>query len=1214
MKKQFTFFSNLAAALLVMVFAVYSLGVNAQTIKFTDNIAKQGYSLTQSDANNVRLTYSVTEFTLADAMINGEAMQDVQLPGVFLPTDEGYPNVPSDAKYIAIPQGSTPVLKILNQRTTVYHNVNVAPSPRIPLDSDTGPLHFEKNPQVYNENAFYPSSPVKISEITQIRGVDVILLGITPFQYNPVTKDLVVYQDLEVEVEFQGGNGTFGDVSYRSRFWDPILSDALYNFSSLPEVDYAKQIEQMNAPSETEVYEYIIITPTGQDFQNWADTIRKFRTEQGIKTGVFTLTDVGGNTTSAIEAFINNAYNTWNPKPAACLLLGDFGTDATKNVISPIWDNYCASDNIYADVTGNSMPDVVFSRITANNNDQLTVMVTKFLNYERNPPTNPNFYNKPITALGWQTERWFQICSETVGGFFKNVQGKDPVRINEIYSGTPGTIWSTATNTNTVVNYFGPNGQGYIPSAPNTLGAWSGGTATMINNAINSGCFLLQHRDHGMETGWGEPSYTNGHINNLNNADLTFVMSINCLTGKYNWGGECFTEKFHRHTKLGQNAGALGLIAASETSYSFVNDCYVWGVYDNWWPEFMPTYGSTPLPRGTLPSFGNAAGKYFLQQSSWPYNTSNKPVTYALFHHHGESFSVIYSELPQVLTVTHDPEINLTSSTFSITATEGASVALTVDGTIVGVQTATSAPLVFNLPTNMVLGQNFVVTATKQNFRRYRSIVPVISDVLTAQFSASATQGCETLAVDFTDLSSGTPTSWEWTFEGANPASSTSQNPTGIVYGAEGSYTVTLKVGDGTDFHTTTMTNYISVNNYPAAPISNDTASCVGQAVPDLVASGENVKWYSDANLTTLAGTGNTFTTGLTSAGTYKYYVTQSAGICQSEPTEVTLVISNFPMVSVTAFEPVCANTEAFEPGNATPTGGIWTGTGITNNVFDPATAGVGSHELTYTYTNQYGCTNYAVASVMVNDLPAVSLASFGEICENGTPVTLSGGSPEGGVYSGAGVDNGIFNPSLSGAGEIPVGYTVVDATTTCTNTATSNYMVNPVPVVAFPTDTTVCHNHTVELNATFPNSTYLWSTGSAEAIIVIDTTGVGLSGYKTISVDVTTSKGCTKNSEIVITFTDCTGIGELTNVIGMNVYPNPSNGQFTLELNSAVDMNVNLRLVNVFGTTLWKAEKVTVNGNYITRLNLNTLSDGVYFVILENNGSSVSRKLIIKK
>jgi PKD repeat protein len=46
--------------------------------------------------------------------------------------------------------------------------------------------------------------------------------------------------------------------------------------------------------------------------------------------------------------------------------------------------------------------------------------------------------------------------------------------------------------------------------------------------------------------------------------------------------------------------------------------------------------------------------------------------------------------------------------------------------------------------------------------------------------------------VNFGDLSGGNPGSWEWTFEGGNPSSSTEQNPQNIVYDSEGSYNVTL--------------------------------------------------------------------------------------------------------------------------------------------------------------------------------------------------------------------------------------------------------------------------------------------------------------------------------------------------------------------------------------------------------------------------------------
>ena len=161
------------------------------------------------------------------------------------------------------------------------------------------------------------------------------------------------------------------------------------------------------------------------------------------------------------------------------------------------------------------MPDIVFARITAQNATQLESMIKRNLDYERNPPTSPSFYNKPITALGWQTERWFQICSEVVGGFWKNALGKEPVRINEIYQGTPGSIWSSAPNTATVVGVFGPAGLGYIPASPAELGNWNGGNASQINSAINAGSFMLMHRDHGYEFGWGEPSYTNTNINGL---------------------------------------------------------------------------------------------------------------------------------------------------------------------------------------------------------------------------------------------------------------------------------------------------------------------------------------------------------------------------------------------------------------------------------------------------------------------------------------------------------------------------------------------------------------------------------------------------------------------------------------------------------------------------------------------------------------------------
>ena len=188
---------------------------------------------------------------------------------------------------------------------------------------------------------------------------------------------------------------------------------------------------------------------------------------------------------------------------------------------------------------------------------------------------------------------------------------------------------------------------------------------------------------------------------------------------------ECFTEKFHRHKSGGENAGALALNAASEVSYSFVNDTYVWGAFDNMWPDFMPDYGSTPAERGILPAFGSAAGKYFLEQSSWPYNTNNKEVTYNLFHHHGDAFTVVYTEVPQMLTVNHDPILYAGVSAFDVTANEGALIALTVNGEIIGTATSTGSATTIDIP-GQVPPDQVIVTITLKDYYRYSSVVSVI--------------------------------------------------------------------------------------------------------------------------------------------------------------------------------------------------------------------------------------------------------------------------------------------------------------------------------------------------------------------------------------------------------------------------------------------------------------------------------------------------------
>lgn len=1158
----------------LIAFVFVALAAFPQSFSYADAWGKNGFNLQSSKATSVEVIYSVPSFALEDFPVNGQNLKTIMLPGALLFNDEGMPNLPGQGRYIAIPQGAVPHLNIVSQRTVTIPNIEMSPAPNIPAGNDDRPMRYVKNPLIFSTNAFYPADPVRISGVQKIRGVDVVMLGITPFQYNPVTKDLIVYRDIKVEITFTGGNGHFGDDAFRSPNWDPIINDAILNSASLPVIDYHKRLQSLSKKTRSEECQYVIISPTGPDFLRWADSIANFRNQQGILTKVFKVSDIGGNTVNAIESWVDEAYNTWTIKPEAVLLLGDYGTDETKNIIAPIvtmdggaGNETFPSDHKYADVNNDDMAEITFARLVANNNDQLTILCSKFLNYERNPPMDTSFYQHPITALGWQTERWFQLCSEVVGGYFRSI-GKHPVRINEIYQGTPGSSWSSATNTSQVVNYFGPAGTGYIPSSPNQMPCcWSGGSAADINAAINDGAFILQHRDHGDVNLWGEPEYTNSNVDQLTNTKLPFVMSINCLTGKYNNGSDCLAERFIRLFKNGHNAGALGVIAPSEVSFSFVNDTFVWGMYDNMWPDFMPSYGTNPESHGECPAFGMVAGKYFLQQSNWPYNSGSKQITYFLFHMHGDAYLRLFSEKPQNLTVSHDPEIAEGATTFTITANPGADIALTVNNEIIATGTGSAVgPVVIPIPPQ-VSGTVILVTVTKQNYLRYSSPVLVTSASLGANFVADAEKICVGSSVNFTDLSTGSPSTWEWSFQGGTPATSAVQNPSSIVYNTAGDYSVTLQVTKGTDSKDTTKTAYIHVYNLPTADFQA-TSVCAGTLTEftDLsVANGGNItnwEWnFGDGSTNSFEqNPGHTYAL----PGSYDVILkVTSNGTCQNQITKP--VISLMPPVSTATPTGPSAVCQA-SAGNSYTTTGAAYATSYTWEIV-PAEAGTFNNNNSTT-TLDCSATYSGAATIKVKGVNDCGESPFSqELTINITPLPAAPAQPQG--------------PATVDSYKIP---TSEFTTSGATGAVTYEWFITPGAGTITGADLT----GTVTWNSTYKGSAAVTVQGK-------NTCGTGVSSV-----------------EKMVTVTSTLGVSELSGT-EIEIFPNPTTGKFTLSLRGNNNL-VNISVFNALGAVVFTENNIRIADKVKKTLDLSGMPGGVYSIKVEGDSGIIIRKVVIQK
>lgn len=97
-------------------------------------------------------------------------------------------------------------------------------------------------------------------------------------------------------------------------------------------------------------------------------------------------------------------------------------------------------------------------------------------------------------------------------------------------------------------------------------------------------------------------------------------------------------------------------------------------------------------------------------------------------------------------------------------------------------------------------------------------------NLLNAAFLASAYEIIAGDCINFTDMSTGNPTGWLWSFPGAETPTSTQQNPQNICYYTPGVYDVVLEVQNATNVDTEIVTGCITVSPNTTTPIANFVA------------------------------------------------------------------------------------------------------------------------------------------------------------------------------------------------------------------------------------------------------------------------------------------------------------------------------------------------------------------------------------------------------
>jgi len=259
---------------------------------------------------------------------------------------------------------------------------------------------------------------------------------------------------------------------------------------------------------------------------------------------------------------------------------------------------------------------------------------------------------------------------------------------------------------------------------------------------------------------------------------------------------------------------------------------------------------------------------------------------------------------------------------------------------------------------------------------------------------------------------------------------------------------------------------------------------------------------------------GNSFTPTLAGIGfhTITYTYTDGNGCINAESQSV--IVNALPLVTFSGLSSeYCVDINAVTL-TGIPSGGVFSGNGITGNIFDPSSAGLGSHNITYTYTDGNGCTNDSVKSVLVNSIPTVAFSGLNSTycIDAGSEILL--GTPLGGNFSGNGISGNTFYPSIAGVGTHSIKYTYTDGNI-CTDSSIQIVSVTALPIVSFSgLSSAYCSSNSSDTLTGTPTGGIFSGNGISGNIFYPSFAGVGTHTIKYVYTD---GGGCADSTTQVV-------------------------------------------------------------------------------------------------
>ena len=622
------------------------LGVSAHAQNHIElNAAKSAQECTNVNRDGFHAHFSFSNLQAVEVSTEKGVFSDLMMDGTIPAGNVGDPSLPAVHQLLAIPFGAKNIsVNVTSYSTTEYSlndfNIHRVMPMQASVRKDQKPedIKFAFNESAYSTRGFSERPLTHFEILGNMRGIQVGSLTINPINYDPITNTIRVYNDIELDVNYNDYDKVAAEEEFvrtASIYFKGIYA-TMFNWR---DDVYDQHPDLWAAPVRALVIANRMFEECMQEWISW-------KTTKGFYLDV-NYTDEIGNSASAIRSFIQQKYA--ENAPSFIIIFGD------KNQVPGSYTGnatQCITDLQYMSVDSDDFPDMLHSRLTAETVEQMQTILYKDLMYERYEFPDPTYLSNVLLIAGWD-------------GSWNPRIGKPTIQYATYY------YYNTEHGFNNVYEFLQqPYNQPYA--------------------SLNTGVGFVNYTAHGSNTSWADPSFTVSNVNSLTNEGKPFLAMGNCCQAA-DWGisGSCLGEAMIRNN----TRGAYAYIGSCPSSYWYED--YYFGVGATNTMNAMPTYENSS--RGSydgvwmddvyntvsaIPFLGNLAVVY--AHAGGYQGSVSDHYYWESYHALGDGSIMPWRVMPTENNVSHLPTVPIGVAFYNVTADPGSYAAISKDGVLYG--------------------------------------------------------------------------------------------------------------------------------------------------------------------------------------------------------------------------------------------------------------------------------------------------------------------------------------------------------------------------------------------------------------------------------------------------------------------------------------------------------------------------------------------------